>query len=295
MNKIPLPLHFLSLGTKLRGFLLRKNNLIPVIFAFLVTFSSCNSKKSSRILTVTYKELHSVDDILPLSGDSLVKPVIYKNVVSLEDLPVEEKKEKFIAMLLPAVMVAKFRIENNRRKIKRLNKAVQDDIPLTSEDSAFVEQQKILFKTDDFEVLDRRMRTHPVSIVLAQAILECGWGTSRFFTDANNVFGIWSENPAEERISSLSRRNGKNIFLRKYEHLSSSIEDYFYTIGRSAAYRKFREKRIEITEPYELTKYLTSYSELGQEYVEKLNMVIRANDLQKYDHYIIHPEYFSEY
>ena len=52
--------------------------------------------------------------------------------------------------------------------------------------------------------LKTRMDIIPVSIALAQAAKESGWGTSRFALEGNAIFGQWTWNgkgiaPLDER------------------------------------------------------------------------------------------------
>jgi Bax protein len=271
--------------------LLRKNSFFLIFLAFLFIFSSCETKKT-KTYSITYKYLNSVDDIVPIT-DSLVKPIVYKNVVSLDHLPVDEKKEKFISLLLPAILVTKFKIDNDRKKVKRIHQKFSEGNLVALEDSLFLARQLLEFNADDVYSLDKKMRTHPVSIVLAQAALECGWGTSRFFINANNIFGVESYNIEEDRVKSYIIRNGNYVYLRKYDHISSSIEDYFKTISRVKAYKKFREKRMESEEPKDLLPFLIKYSELGEDYINMLRGMIKANDLEKYDRYSLDPSYFQ--
>jgi Bax protein len=149
------------------------------------------------------------------------------------------------------------------------------------------------YKTNNGEVLLNRMRVHPNSIIIAQAIIESGWGSSRVFREANNMFGIWSYSANEPRIAAKFKRESETIYLRKYGDFSESIEDYFKTVGRTNAYREFRRARVDTTDPYKLIKYLTRYSERGEEYVIQLSSMIRFNELTQYDNYVLDPSYFQ--
>ena len=78
---------------------------------------------------------------------------------------------------------------------------------------------------------------HPISIALAQAAMESAWGTSRFFKEANNIFGVWAYYKNTPRIAALQKRNGKTIWLRKYASLEDSVSDYYRNISKSSAYK----------------------------------------------------------
>ena len=113
--------------------------------------------------------------------------------------------------------------------------------------------------------------------------MESGWGTSRFYLEANNIFGIWSYNSKEPRISAGETRGEKAIYVRKYRSLEDSIEDYFHMIASGKAYRSFRNSRLENDNPFRLIAHLTHYSELREEYVKRLYDVIKSNQFYQYD------------
>jgi len=136
------------------------------------------------------------------------------------------------------------------------------------------------------------MKTHPVSIVLAQAAIESGWGESRFFKEGNNIFGMWSVNKNEPRIRAKETRNGKAVYLKKYNSLSDAIDDYFVTIGRGA-YKSFRKQRDITKDPLKLVQYLINYCELREQYTKKLRKFIIANNLEDFDDFQIDKIYLT--
>jgi len=236
------------------------------------------------------KSIHTVDDIETIDSN-LVKPNDYTSVVSLKNLDVKEKKQKFISMILPAILVAKINLLDIQNNVKELIK--QDTSKLSNKNKIYLSNLLKKYKAKSFDQLLLRLNTHPNSIVLAQSAIESGWGTSRFFLEANNIFGIWSFNKNDDRIQAKSHRNGKATYLKKYSNLSTSIQDYFVTIGRGP-YNDFRIQRTKTNNPYKLVTYLLSYSELGEEYVKQLQLVIKKNNLTKYDNYQIDPKYLNK-
>ncbi|WP_176700048.1 glucosaminidase domain-containing protein [Roseivirga seohaensis] len=264
----------------------------PLSFSVLLCFFifACSTPEVSNTVTLEVKhiELQSPNDILPLK-DSLVAPLLYSHIKGIDTLDVIEKKNKFISAVLPAVLVAKYRIEQNRNKVKNLLKKEN----WSEQDSTFYKQLCTDFGTDNQTVLLNRMVTHPNSIILAQAIIESGWGSSRVFQEANNMFGIWSYSPNEPRIAAKFQRDGETIYLRKYEDFADSIEDYLKTVARVNAYREFRAARLVTSDPYKLISHLSHYSERREEYVIELSAMIRFNELTKFDNYIIDPSYIN--
>lgn len=271
--------------------ILIKRSFISLIFiSLLVGQSKCSKKK---VLVPVYKEAVTPEDILPVT-DSLVEPVVYTKVPSFEKLRAEQQKIKFIDLILPSILVVRNQIEADRKKIKDYMEKVGKDKRLRREDSVFINEMKYLYKADNLEDLYNRMKPHPVSIALAQAAVESGWGSSRFFLDANNVFGIWSYDPSEKRMKARESSSENPVYVRKYINIMGSIRDYFRLLGSARAYRKFREERLKTDDPLKLIPYLKSYSEKRSEYTLMLKNIIMQNNLQKYDSYRLNPEYFKE-
>jgi Bax protein len=130
-----------------------------------------------QLVTLEYRNPQSFDEIEPI--DSLVKPILYSDVLFIEDLTIQEAKQAFINIMVPAILVAKEEIAYQREQVLYL---VEKDI-LNDLDSAFLLPLFETYKTDDPNELIKRMRVHPTSIVLGQAAIESGWGKSRFFKE----------------------------------------------------------------------------------------------------------------
>jgi len=157
------------------------------------------------------------------------------------------------------------------------------------DDYTFLEDLYKKYKTDNIKKLANRLKTHPVSIVLAQAAIESAWGESRFFKEGNNIFGMWSYNKNEPRMRTKGTRNGKHIYVKKYASISDAIDDYFLVIGRGA-YKSFRKQRNITDNPLELVKYLVNYCEL-RNYPSKLRKFIVHNKLRKFDKFRLSSNY----
>lgn len=232
-------------------------------------------------------QVKSPDDIITLT-DSLVAPLLYSNIKGLDSLPLALKKIKFISALLPAILVAKDKLYRDKQTFEEM--VVRPE--WTEIDSLFFHKLSLRYRSRDTSDILSALETHPNSIVLAQAAVESGWGNSRIFGVANNLFGIWSYNANEARIPAAIKRNGETIYLRKYDNVSESISDYFNTIGRSRFYADFREARERTDKVEELIPYLINYSERKEAYIEQLRTMIRFNGLKQYDNYRLDPAYY---
>jgi len=192
-----------------------------------------------------------------------------------ENMTVKEKKMRFISLLLPAIETVYSDLENLHRETSKLI-----DSEPESEQLALLKE---IYKAENNQALLDAIKPHPKSIALAQAAMESAWGTSRFFTQANNVFGVWSFDKNGSRLAAGEQRNGKTIWVKKYSSINESISDYYKVLARGAVYQQFREKKVTNQSPYELVKQLDRYSEKGDEYGKELASMIRFNKFEQYD------------
>ncbi len=264
---------------------------IAVVLVLILAVLLLSEPADKKVLVIDDIEAESPQDIIMLS-DSLVIPAVYSQVGFLKSMEMEKRKEMFVAVVLPSVLVAKHRLMKERQQVRTLQKKTEQQAAWSQADSAFIRQKYTQYRAESTEELLLKMAPHPNSLVIAQAALESGWGTSRFFTEANNIFGVWSFNRSEPRIAASQSRNGKVIYLRKYENIMESVEDYFHILARGHAYTEFRAARAESDNVYELIWYLKNYSEKRNQYVIMLRNVIVANNLTRYDSYRLHPDYF---
>ena len=260
---------------------------ILIVFAIGMTINLLGPStkvKDSRVFIHVCNSA-SVDSIVAVQ-DSVVMPVLYQMAPNLSDMDYKERMQKFIDMMLPSVLMAREKIVQQRYKVLEVNALVRSG-NASAQDSLYLEEMKKMFKTNRVSEVLQRLHPHPVSIVLAQAAIESGWGTSRFFKEANNIFGIWSYNSNENRIRAGGSRGETNVYLRKYDSLFESIYDYYLTIAKASAYKEFREARLYSDNPYRLIWHLSRYSEKRYEYVRSLRNMIEFNDLHSYDDYIL--------
>ena len=96
-------------------------------------------------------------------------------------------------------------------------------------------------KKSNVEELELRMDIIPVSIALAQAAKESGWGTSRFALEGNAIFGQWTWNG--QGIEPLFKDKSKSHKILKFPILRASVKAYQNNLNTHKSYKKFREKR----------------------------------------------------
>ncbi|MGE4420080.1 MAG: glucosaminidase domain-containing protein [Sulfurimonas sp.] len=185
------------------------------------------------------------------------------------------KKVEFSNLIIPAIDRVHSELE-----------AQYNEIAQNLTNPKYVEKILILkkiYKAESDEELLMALKPHPKSIAIAQAAIESAWAKSRFFKEANNLYGIWSVNKNKPRIAASEQRGENVIWLKKYPSIEDSIRDYYKTLARSKAYKDFRELKMQTDDPYLLVEKLQNYSEIGEKYADDLTKIIRYNKLYIYD------------
>lgn len=248
--------------------------------------TSANHELSSSTQTVlrdvsAQSYLQTARDMKILSSKE-VPPILLEKLPSgLQDVSVKDKKAAFIAAVLPSVLVANQEIQELRQQ------AIQLRGSENSEDLAVLNKLKKRYRAESYDELLDRLHPVPPSLVLAQAILETGWGTSRAATKATNLFGMQGLNVKDGLAPSASTK-GSSHKLYIYASILESVRHYLLNLNRHAAYDKFRKKRSSCSDPVELAKTLTSYAELGVEkYAQRIQSIVNYNKLLKFDDVVL--------
>ncbi|MBK1726727.1 glucosaminidase domain-containing protein, partial [Halorhodospira neutriphila] len=220
--------------------------------------------------------------------ESRVVPVTTGELpADLAELRVEQRKEVFFRVLTPIVLAENARLREARgfvqRSAGRLDELSADEQRRLEALAAYygVERDGEGFT----ERLLRRLDEVPVSLALAQAANESGWGTSRFTREGNNLFGEWTW--TEEGLVPQQREAGKSHRVRIFPSLKASVRSYLHNLNTHRAYAGFRERRAAMRERGEpldgaaLAGGLKAYSERGSAYIEELRAMIRHNGLER--------------
>jgi len=87
-----------------------------------------------------------------------------------------------------------------------------------------------------------RLSRVPTSIIIAMAGIESGWGTSRFATEGNALFGVrtWDKNTPRMKAKGNPEASWG---VKKYKTKCQSVKDMIAIINRHRAYKEFREER----------------------------------------------------
>ena len=226
-------------------------------------------------------------DLRKVRNEKLVKPIYFTQFPrDLDNLrSVQLKKETFIKIVLPLIVAENEKILDDRKKLKILSKK-----KFTSDIEKQWLRQKLLeykVKKGDLDQLMLRMDMVPVSIALAQAAKESGWGTSRFALEGNAIFGQWTWDG--QGIAPLKRDGNKKHKILKFPILRASVKAYKNNLNTHKSYSKFREKRKSLRNKnknitgLDLTDTLKNYAQTGSEYTKILNQIITQNRLSDFE------------
>ena len=139
----------------------------------------------------------------------------------------------------------------------------------------------------DLSILKIRMDEIPVSLALAQAAKETGWGTSRFAQEGNALFGQWTWSGDGLKPKDAEENKGHKVM--KFNVLQASVRAYQRNLNTHSSYKNFRKARAMLRDngkPLDsliLSSYLDQYAETGEKYVEVLQKIIKQNNLKDFD------------
>ena len=274
-----------------------KSSLLIFFFGFLLN-SSLNAGEFHNWVDLNkyYKKNNFIPEILTQENIGHL-PIISElpdDFSEIQDVPT--KKKLFYLVTLPLIYNTNTSIMQERRMViniekkfarKELNKNETDEIIRLSKKYKLDYSE---INTKLFRKLKQRINIIPVSLALGQAIIESGWGQSRFATEGNALYGQWTTSE-DKGIIPQERDEDKTHAVLKFKNLSESVEAYMFNINTHQAYYNFRvirriDERIKYTDPISMkVKYLAAYAEIGDKYVDKLELIIASNNLQEFDRF----------
>ena len=212
----------------------------------------------------------------------------------LNSYETNDKKKIFISIMLPLLLNG-----NEKVLIERSN--LVKSIKEKNFEKLKLYCQKYKVKTIDckninfldnikFETLQKlllnRVNVFPISMMLAQAIVESGWGGSRFAQKGNALFGQWTWDK-KKGISPVGI-DKPSFAVKSFKNLQDSVDAYILNLNTHPAYTKLRNYRKLIGNPKnfegkKFSRYLEKYAIIGFEYVNKINSMIRENKLEEFN------------
>ena len=242
-----------------------------------------------RLNASTIKQLfedtnYSLNDV---REKKLVKPValtlLPQEIKMIEST--KKRKEFFIQIVLPLILKENNNIRIDRKRLFTIiNKSNNTKLEIKWLDKKF---KQYGINSRDLSILKIRMDEVPVSLALAQAAKETGWGTSRFAQEGNALFGQWTWSGEGLKPKDSDKNEGHKVM--KFNVLQASVRAYQRNLNTHSSYKDFRKARAELRDQGKeldsliLAEYLKNYAETGEKYVEVLQKIIEQNNLKDFD------------
>ena len=256
--------------------------------------SSDQINKKSKVIKWSNQVLRSIENQLPV-------PRMYFSSIpkNINEYKIFEKKKVFLSILLPIALRGNELALEERKRLK---------VAFLTNNIYKIEYFAKKYKVKNFtkinfgslnslqlrnikkELLIKVNRV-PVSMIIAQAIIESGWGASRFAQEGNALFGewTWKNNDGIKPNGNLDA----NFAVKSFKNISESLNSYILNLNRHPAYTEMRNYRSMMFKAgkditgYDTAAYLENYAEIGLAYVEKVNDMIKSNKLYKFENSVL--------
>lgn len=242
-------------------------------------------------------DLLKENDLWQLDRRGAVPPLLFMSYpANLHELPTNDKKLVFFHTLLPVALTALNEVKKERQAFKAIlakfpgrpirQLAFSNDYGawgrfLTSQEIEFVIKLTRKYRTKSAAELLKRIDVFPLSMIMAQGAIESSWATSRFASQANNLFGVWTWDSTG--LVPLNRDADKDHRVAKYDSILDSVRAYILTLNRVPAYYQLRDIRKRTRNPLKMANGLLNYSERRDIYVAEVKKFIQQNNLREYD------------
>lgn len=225
-------------------------------------------------------------------SDELSSTTLLPDFSAIEQTP--ERKAQFLAMLRPLIDEKNTKLLKSRARLLKIKTEWDRNQTITGVNERNLKKLRekfhVTYKTypDDakaIEILLLRVDTIPPAMVLAQAAIESGWGTSRFAEEAHNLFGHWCYTEGCGIVPNR-RPAGAKHEVKKFNNVEESLTAYFNNINTHNAYRPWRQLRAQLRDTPDhftgmaMVAELDKYSGRGSVYIDELRTLIRSNNLE---------------
>ena len=133
-------------------------------------------------------------------------------------------------------------------EIRKIGSFYEPKVETMSSERFIVSMQKCIA----YHNLDiRKEEQIPTALIIAQAIVESNFGTSRFAVEGNNLFGIrvWSK----EGMLPAKQDPSINWRVKTFKTKCQSVKSYILTLNQNHHYQEFRQMRQRTKDPIKLS------------------------------------------
>lgn len=207
---------------------------------------------------------------------------------ALKEMESKKKQNQFICLLLPHALRMNAVVFNQRIYVGRLHYRHSKGT-LKDADKLWLSKMKLAYnlkEDDSIEELLKKVDIVPLPMLLTQAAVESGWGTSKAVRETRNIFGMHS--PDKTNCAPGYDTGGKSC-IKIYPTITASVADYIRLLNRAKPYAAFRElrasfrKQNKFLDSERLMEKLTNYSERGAAYIANIKLIMSGhNKISKY-------------
>ena len=196
------------------------------------------------------------------------------------------RKTVFLRTLLPLVLLANEEIRSTRARVEAILAKDAAGGELTPEETGWMAAVAEYYEIEEPTAarLLNKIDEIPVSLALAQGIVESGWGTSRFAREGKALFG--------ERVfggnAGIAAKHDSSARVRDFIDLMESVRSYMHNLNTHPAYDELRAARADSRRAgdeatgAQLALTLHDYAEL-EGYPQKIRAIIRQNKLSVFN------------
>ena len=127
----------------------------------------------------------------------------------------------------------------------------------------------------------------PYEMIIGQAVLESGWGESRFAKQANNLFGIRTFSSKVPHLLPEGIKNWPGWGVRKFKTKCASVKEYIRLLNEHSAYKAFRLMRQNMLDknvPLDAMKLITTLGNFSttHDYDKRTKkMILKIRQMEK--------------
>ena len=247
-----------------------------------IVFSSSKSSHLESLLDQIKLDYKTVTDLGSIPNFGLLS--LPKDLSNIE--PISRRKAIFLSSILPLIVKSNIDILNDRKILCEAIKNNDSKTKLEIAQKYYIDLSKIEKLMID-KTLIRKIDVVPISLIMAQAAAESGWGTSRFALEGNALFGQWTWDKSKGIEPKFA--SDQKAAVRKFNNLSDSVLSYLINLNTHNAYSSMRAKRNrncnqkKLISGYELANWMGNYAVTRDEYIKLLRNIIKKNNLDALD------------
>jgi len=247
-----------------------------------IVFSSSKSSHLESLLDQIKLDYKTVTDLGSIPNFGLLS--LPKDLSNIE--PISRRKTIFFSSILPLIVKSNIDILNDRKILCEAIKNNDSKTKLEIAQKYYIDLSKIEKLMID-KTLIRKIDVVPISLIMAQAAAESGWGTSRFALEGNALFGQWTWDKSKGIEPKFA--SDQKAAVRKFNNLSDSVLSYLINLNTHNAYSSMRAKRNrncnqkKLISGYELANWMGNYAVTRDEYIKLLRNIIKKNNLDALD------------